>query len=119
MDMLVLTIFALLAKHYMIDFTLQTKDELQYKGVYGDGRGITHSLKHGAFTALYMIAVNPLYAIYDGVFDSVMHYHIDWLKVRYGTKDQSDPKYWRQFGQDQLAHQICYLIIAVALIKPR
>jgi hypothetical protein len=119
MDIFVITLTALFIKHYIVDYTLQTQDELKFKGVYGDGRGITHSLKHGAFTTLYMLGVNPMYALYAGVFDAIAHYHIDWFKVRYGAKSQSDPKYWKHFGLDQLAHQCCYLVIAVALVSAR
>lgn len=119
MDLFAIALVGLFLKHYLVDFTMQTEDELKFKGIYGDGRGITHSLKHGTFTALYMIALNPAYAIYAGVFDAIAHYHIDWFKVRYGAKSQSDPKYWKHFGLDQLAHQICYLAIVLVLFSTR
>jgi hypothetical protein len=43
--------------------------------------------------------------------EGLAHYHIDWLKVKYGIKDNTKPLFWNQFGMDQLAHQLCYLVM--------
>jgi len=52
-----------------------------------------------------MLAVVALEGIY--------HYLIDYIKVKYGSKDNTTPLYWNQFGLDQLAHQLSYVAISL------
>jgi hypothetical protein len=111
-----------MVKHSYADFTIQTYLQTVRKGIYRDWVGITHSLDHvwASVIALLIFSVFhpipifliPIIALIEGI----VHYHIDWVKVRFGCKDQSNPAFWAQFGLDQLAHQICYLIIAWYLL---
>jgi hypothetical protein len=48
--------------------------------------------------------------------EAVIHYHIDWTKVKFGIKDITKPMFWTQFGLDQLAHQITYILMAWFLL---
>ena len=49
----ILAILALLQiKHWYVDFVIQTMDEVNGKGIYGNWQGIKHSLKHGVATML-------------------------------------------------------------------
>lgn len=117
-----LLLFLLMVKHSYADFTIQTYLQTVRKGIYRDWVGITHSLDHvwTSVIALLIFSVFhpipifliPIIALIEGI----VHYHIDWVKVRFGCKDQSNPAFWAQFGLDQLAHQICYLIIAWYLL---
>jgi hypothetical protein len=100
-------------KHWYLDFAAQTKEEIQYKGIYSDWRGITHSVKHGLGTFLCLWVVTGWYdvelALLVGIIDMVLHYHIDWYKMNFGCKDIADPKFWNHLGLDQMAHQLCYI----------
>ena len=52
-EMWILATLALLfAKHYYVDFVIQTNEEVKGKGVYGNLQGIKHSLKQALGTFL-------------------------------------------------------------------
>ena len=92
------------------------------KGIYRDLCGISHSLDHvwTTYVVLFLFSfVHPL-PIIDllvvGLLEGVLHYHIDYIKVHYGSKDQTKPLFWSQFGYDQLAHQLTYLGMAAWLL---
>jgi Protein of unknown function (DUF3307) len=110
--------FLFQVKHYYADFVIQTYAQTVRKGIYRDPVGISHSVDH-AWTTLVALLVFDIFfqpltlmlMIGMTVAEAVVHYHIDWLKVKYGTKDNTKPLFWNQFGMDQLAHQICYLVM--------
>jgi hypothetical protein len=106
----------LFIKHWWVDFVHQTSDHVKYKGVYGHPKGIEHSVWHGVLTALIFLIVCPLdIALWIGLADFLLHYHIDYVKMRYGEQDISKKEFWKHLGLDQLAHQITYiLLIAIA-----
>jgi hypothetical protein len=121
MDILLL-LFLLLVKHSYADFTIQTYIQTVRKGIYRDWVGITHSLDH-VWTTVIALAIFsffhplPLMTIVSvAAIEGIVHYHIDWIKVRFGTKDQTKTAFWAQFGLDQLAHHLCYLLIAWYLL---
>lgn len=109
-----LTLLALLfIKHYLVDFVFQTQQEIDNKGVYLDWRGAKHSLKHAVgtiiifgFTGMSLIGVFIL-----GMMDLILHYHIDYVKMRYGTTDVATKRFWNELGADQLAHYLTYLLL--------
>ena len=109
------SIFVLLAllfiKHWVVDFVIQTQAEIANKGTYGNADGIVHSLKHGVgtFAVFFAFVADWPFAVVVGVTDMFIHYHIDWIKMRFGTKDMHTPQFWRQFGLDQLAHALTYI----------
>ena len=111
------SVFVLLAllfvKHWYIDFVNQSQEEIDGKGIYGNRSGLRHSFKHGLATAviMWLFVAYPLDAIVLGLIDFVLHYHIDYVKMRFGNKDISTNAFWSQLGLDQLAHYICYLYI--------
>lgn len=101
-------------KHWYVDFVMQTPEMVAGKGIYGNPHGIVHSLQHAAATlALLLLAVNPTIAISLAALDFVTHYHIDWVKIRFGCRDIQNPKFWNHLGLDQMAHQIVYITIAI------
>lgn len=110
--------FLFQVKHYYADFVIQTYAQTVRKGIYRDPVGISHSVDH-AWTTLVALLVFDIFfqpltltlMIGMTLLEAVVHYHIDWLKVKYGIKDNTKPLFWNQFGMDQLAHQICYLLM--------
>ena len=120
MDIL-LILLVLQIKHWYADFWVQTYNQTVRKGIYRDPVGISHTLDHviGTLTALVIlipfIDISPITILVCGLLDLIIHYHVDWTKVKFGSKDITNPQYWREFGADQLAHQLTYLLFAYLL----
>lgn len=109
-------------KHWYADFKIQTYQQTVRKGIYRDWVGISHSIDH-TWTSLlvlfifsFFVPVDPIKLIIVAIIEGIVHYHIDWTKVRYGCKDMTKPSFWSQFGLDQLAHQATYIAIAWYLL---
>jgi len=121
MDILALFL-VLQIKHYYADFVIQTYQQTIRKGIYRDLCGISHSLDHVwcSLLALLIYSFFHTLSIIDiilvPVVEGILHYHIDFIKVKYGIKDQTKPMFWNQFGMDQLAHQITYIAMVAYLI---
>jgi hypothetical protein len=102
-------------KHCYADFYLQTYQQTVKKGVWGDPIGISHTLEHMYCSAIaivlfsFFVSVNAFYVIAVVLIEGVTHYIIDYSKVKYGSKDNTKPIFWTQFGLDQLAHQLTYV----------
>jgi hypothetical protein len=106
-------------KHYLVDFHLQTQDQIKTKGIYGNLVGLGHTLEHTLGTTMVLIPflwLHPVVLLACSLFDTFVHYNIDWTKMHYGTKDITKTRFWHQLGQDQLAHQLTYLFIAAIVV---
>lgn len=122
MEILIL-ILLLQIKHCYADFVIQTYKQTVHKGIYRDPIGISHSVDH-VWTSLVALLVfsffyttNPFTIMWLCIAEGILHYHIDFVKVKFGSKDQTKPIFWAQFGLDQLAHQVTYLLMAALLLK--
>jgi hypothetical protein len=110
-------LFLLQVKHCYADFVIQTYAQTVRKGIYRDLCGISHSLDHVWTTYVCLLIfsiIHPLSGmaiLLAGALEGLAHYHIDWAKVRFGSKDQTKPLFWAQFGYDQLAHQSTYIFM--------
>lgn len=110
-------------KHWYADFVIQTYMQTVKKGVWLDPVGISHTVDH-VWTSLLVlflfslfVTINPVAILLVTIIEGVLHYTIDFVKVKYGCKDNTKPLFWNQFGMDQLAHQITYIgIVAYLLI---
>lgn len=103
-------------KHWLVDFYFQTNEMVKGKAIYGNKYGMVHSFQHG----LMMFLVVGLFTDFKlacmfAVVDAIIHYHIDWFRMNYGSGDVKDKSFWMHFGLDQMAHQITYLILAFYL----
>jgi hypothetical protein len=91
------------------------------KGIYRDLVGISHSVDHvySSMIALlvysFFFPISPLLLVGLSFLEGIVHYHIDWIKVRFGTKNMQTPLFWQQFGYDQLAHQATYVLMALCI----
>lgn len=119
------TLFLLLLlqiKHWYADFVIQTYMQTVKKGVWLNPVGISHSLDHAwcsmvallAFSFFHLIPASVIISI--TLLEGVIHYIIDFVKVKYGCKDNTKPLFWNQFGLDQLAHQLCYLAMTAYIV---
>lgn len=122
MDILVLLLF-LQIKHWYADFKIQTYMQTVKKGVWLDPIGISHSLDHAWCTLVALFVFSIIYPVSAFLIllvtlaEAIAHYCIDFIKVKYGCKDNTKPLFWNQFGLDQLAHQATYLLMVMALVK--
>lgn len=109
-------------KHWYADFKIQTYMQTVKKGVWLDPIGISHSLDHTWATLAALLVYSIFYhtsvalIISLALAEGVIHYLIDYVKVKYGCKDNTKPLFWNQFGLDQLAHQLTYIGMAATLI---
>jgi hypothetical protein len=106
-------------KHYIVDFRLQTPEQVKTKGTYGNIIGLGHTLEHTLGTTIVLIPFlwcHPIILLLCSVFDTLIHYHTDFIKMRYGVKDITQQKFWWQLGQDQLVHQLTYVAIVAAML---
>jgi len=120
---IILLLLVLQIKHCYADFVIQTYKQTVHKGIYRDPIGISHSVDH-VWTSLVALLVfsffyttNPFTIMWLCIVEGILHYHIDFVKVKFGSKDQTRPIFWAQFGLDQLAHQVTYLLMAALLLK--
>jgi hypothetical protein len=121
MDILALLLL-LQIKHCYADFVLQTYMQTVKKGVWMDPVGISHTLDH-VYCSLIALLVFSLFVplsafsiLLVSLVEGVIHYIVDYSKVKYGSKDNTKPIFWTQFGLDQLAHQATYLAMVAYLL---
>jgi len=121
MEIIILLIL-LQIKHWYADFKIQTYMQTIKKGIWLDPIGMTHTRDHmlASFVALLIFSIihpiSPIIILLTIVVEGIVHYTVDYIKVKYGSKDNTTPLYWNQFGLDQMAHQMCYLIMAYYIL---
>jgi len=77
--------------------------------------GISHTLDHMYCSLIailifsFLVPINPFSILFVVFIEGITHYLIDFSKVKYGSKDNTKPIFWTQFGLDQLAHQFTYV----------
>jgi hypothetical protein len=109
-------------KHWYADFKIQTYMQTVKKGVWLHPVGISHSMEHmiGSLLILFVfgffVPLNMLTVVCLSLSEGIIHYIIDFIKVKYGIKDNTKPLFWNQFGLDQLAHQVTYLAMVWILL---
>jgi len=102
-------------KHWYADFKIQTYMQTVKKGVWLDPIGMSHTIDHIwtslvvflIFSFFHPLSVTTILGI--AIVEGIYHYMVDFIKVKYGCKDNTKPLFWNQFGMDQLAHQLSYL----------
>lgn len=121
---ILLLILLLQIKHWYADFKIQTYMQTVKKGVWLDPIGLSHTADHiwCSFVALLVfnlfVPLPAISVILVVLVEGITHYIIDFVKVKYGIKDNTKPLFWNQFGLDQLAHQSCYLLMVWYLLIP-
>ena len=123
MDILLLMLL-LQIKHCYADFYLQTYMQTVKKGVWLNPIGISHTTDHMYCSLVVILAfaffipLNPFVIVFATFIEGITHYLVDFTKVKYGSKDNTKPVFWTQFGLDQLAHQLTYLWMVWYLLIP-
>lgn len=109
--LVIVKLLLLQVKHFLVDYLLQTEEQIRTKGTYLDLTGMSHSFYHGLFTSVVFFPfTNVSFAFMVGLLDFVIHYHIDYVKTKYGSKDITTKAFWNHMGYDQMAHQFTYVL---------
>ena len=108
------TLFAL--KHLIADYYTQYSWMIKDKGIYGAWGGIAHAGWHGILTffVLEIFGLPFILSFLFGILDSVLHYHIDYVKSNFWKSKNlgpSDQMYWAVHGTDQFLHIMTYVLI--------
>ena len=113
-------LFWLFTKHIIADYYMQYPWMFKHKGKYGHPGGVAHAVLHGVFTNIVLLFfTNPLLAVWLGILDALLHYHIDYAKNKIWDKFPTNPseqKYWVIHGTDQFAHGMTYFLIVHLLV---
>lgn len=115
MSQVLFMLLLLQIKHCYADFVLQTYMQTVKKGVWLDPVGISHTLDHMwcslavLFVFSLFVPIGAIVIVGAVLVEGITHYLVDYTKVKYGSKDQTKPIFWTQFGLDQLAHQLTYI----------
>lgn len=114
MEILILSLL-LQIKHCYADFYLQTYMQTVKKGVWLDPIGLSHTFEHMYCSLIVLmlfsvfVPMSAVIIVWAVLIEGLVHYLVDYFKVKYGSKDNTKPIFWTQFGLDQLAHQLTYL----------
>lgn len=121
MDETLIIITLLSIKHFIVDFILQRPYQWKNKGTYGHFGGLLHAGLHGIGTCLCFVFFTPENFIWLALIDSVLHYHIDWVKEnltrKYGWKADKDEEFWWLLGFDQFLHMMTYVLLVFLSLK--
>lgn len=129
MDEIIVLFFLFFTKHFFVDFMFQDAYMYKNKGIYGHMGGIIHAVLHGWATfmicifygAFYHIPFDQIHLWYSvGILDAIVHYHIDYLKVKINDAKNwqcnTSERFWHLLGLDQYLHYLTYLVIVFMLV---
>ena len=117
MELVAITL--LMIKHVIADYFMQYSWMIRDKGNYGAWGGLAHSGYHGILTALVFalfLEQAILFSILLGLLDSVIHYHVDYVKSNFWKSKKlgpSDQMYWVAHGVDQFLHFMTYVLLVI------
>jgi hypothetical protein len=113
--------FALVTKHFIVDYPLQGKYQWSNKGSYGHPGGVLHSWLHGVGTFVCLYWYAPVAAWYLAFADMLIHYHIDWAKMNLNAKmgwgANTHEEFWWLLGLDQYLHYLTYILIVYGVTQ--
>lgn len=106
--------FALLIKHAIVDLGMQSRLEINKKVYFGNSQ--QHYVEHGLATIVVcMLFMNPTLALFCGVADYIIHWHVDYgkhqINARFGIKSQTQ-RWWWSNVLDQSLHYATYYALA-------
>lgn len=120
-----LLIFFFILKHVVCDFFMQGPYQFMNKGKFGHPGGLLHAGINGIGTMIVIAIVLPATPVSViiglGLAEYVIHYFIDFIKIRVNSKmkwtAESSKEYWFSLGIDQALHWMVYLMIMYALVS--
>ena len=103
-------------KHWIADFIIPAYRSNSIMRRYGSWLSIEHVLIHCTLTASFLFVFYPwLLVIKVAAIELLFHYHVDYIRHRFGPKDLKSEKFWAWFGTEQLSHYALYLSLVYYL----
>lgn len=120
-ETVLIILLLLTVKHFLADFVFQYPFMYLNKGTYLHMGGIVHALAHAVPTYTIVVFYAGIKAaVIVATVEFLIHYHVDWAKVKINTKYKLAPntseKYWWLLGADQLLHSLTYIWIVWYLV---
>ena len=114
------SLLAFEAKHFLCDFVLQTEWQVRTKGIYGHPGGAVHAGLHAILSIPAILVWAPSAALMGVLIlgEFLIHYHMDWSKEHIGRRKGlrvDMGAYWTLFGLDQFVHQLTYVAFLAIL----
>jgi hypothetical protein len=108
------------AKHFICDFVIQTEYQVRTKGIYGHPGGFLHSGAHAVASIPAILVWGPSLQMLGAIMlaEFLIHYHMDWTKERITRRKGltvEQGAYWTMLGFDQFVHQLTYVAIIAVL----
>lgn len=102
-------------KHLVAEYILQTPRIAESKIRYGSLNSFIHTLHHAFGTLMAGLLVDFNLGLILGLvlIEAVIHYHVDWLHMKFGAQSYKDKKYWQWTGIEQFLHQQTFILMIV------
>lgn len=106
---------AFILKHFIVEYVYQRPFNWLNKGKYGHPGGLLHTANHAFLSAIILLfEVDLLMLLGLIVFEAIIRYHTDWLKIRIveqtgATHIAKAPEWWVLTGVQQTIFHITYL----------
>lgn len=102
-------------KHLLAEYILQTPHIAYSKIRYGSLNSFIHILHHAFGTLMAGLLLKFDLGLILGLvlLEAVIHYHVDWLHMRFGSTSYKDKKYWQWLGAEQFAHHQTFILMIV------
>lgn len=109
----------MLLKYFICEYILQTAEMTMSKYRYGSLNSLVHIAHHafGTLVILLVYNVSLIQSIFLTLLEAFLHYHIDYIHIRYGAKSYRDKHYWQWLGAEQFLHQLTVILIMALLVK--
>lgn len=102
-------------KHLVAEYILQTPHIAESKIRYGSLNSFIHTLHHAFGTLMAGLLVKFNLGLILGLvlIEAVIHYHVDWLHMKFGAQSYKDKKYWQWTGIEQFLHHQTFILMIV------
>ncbi len=102
-------------KHLIVEYILQTPHMAESKMRYGSLNSFIHTFHHAFGTLVVGLLLDFGLVLILGLvlLEAVLHYHIDWLHMRFGAQSYKDKKYWQWLGIEQFLHQQTIILMII------
>ena len=109
----------MLLKHFICEFVLQTDEIALSKRKYGSWLSLQHIMHHafGTLVILQLFHIEIKFIVALLFLEAFIHYHVDWIHMRYGARSYRNKHYWQWLGAEQFLHQLTVILMMIFLIQ--
>lgn len=122
-DLLLALNFALITKHFVVDFLLQTPFMYLHKGDLSHPGGYVHAFSHAFVTSVILVVmshISPHILLVVFIGELLAHFLVDYGKAnitkRHGLTTNTEA-FWKLLGLDQYLHYLTYFCISILVIR--